>query len=153
LAIADSLGLETLTADGTVDIAAILKGRYGSEGVAVAFECTGSTAALHEAIRVVKRRGLVVAAGFYQGDAGGLRLGEEFHHNGVRITCGQIGNIHPTLDWGSLRARTIELCRSGDVALGRLPRMTVPIEEIVSGVDALKRPDEVLQVAISYDLP
>lgn len=152
LAIAESLGLETIAADRTVDIAATLKHRYGSEGVAVAFECTGSTSALHEAIRVVKRRGLVVATGFYQGDAAGLRLGEEFHHNGVRITCGQIGNIHPTHDWGSLRARTIELFRSGGVAPGRLPRMTVPIEEITSGVEALTRPDEVLQVAISYDL-
>jgi hypothetical protein len=33
---------------------------------------------------VVRRRGTVVAVGFYQGDATGLRLGEEFHHNGSR---------------------------------------------------------------------
>ena len=121
LAIAASLGLEPLEADGLVDVAATLKRRHGPEGVGVAFECTGSSAALQEAIRVVKRRGLVVAAGFYQGDALGLRLGEEFHHNGIRITCGQIGNIHPTHDWGSLRAGTVALCRSGAVAFGDLP--------------------------------
>jgi threonine dehydrogenase-like Zn-dependent dehydrogenase len=153
LAIAASLGLEPLEADGLVDVAATLKRRHGSEGISVAFECTGSNAALHEAIRVVKRRGLVVAAGFYQGDAVGLRLGEEFHHNGIRITCGQIGNIHPTHDWGTLRARVVDLCRSGDLALGRLPRLTVAIEDIAAGIEALRRPAEVLQVAISYDSP
>jgi NADPH:quinone reductase-like Zn-dependent oxidoreductase len=152
LAIAASLGLEPIEADG-VDVAATLKRRHGAEGVVVAFECSGSSIALHEAIRVVKRRGLVVAVGFYQHDAIGLRLGEEFHHNGVRITMGQIGNVHPTHDWGSLRAETIRLCRAGQVAFGRLPRLTVPIEQVTGGIAALRRPDEVLQVAIAYDTP
>ena len=153
LAIAASLGLEPVEADGEVDVAVTLKRRHGSEGVAVAFECTGSSLALNEAIRVVKRRGLVVAVGFYQHDAIGLRLGDEFHHNGIRITCGQIGNIHPSHDWASLRAATIELAETGKVAFGRLPRLTVRIEDIAGGIDALRRPDEVLQVAISYDHP
>ena len=128
-----------------------LKRRHGSEGIPVALECTGSTSALNEAIRVVKRRGLVVAAGFYQGEGRGLLLGDEFHHNGVRVLCGQIGNVHPTLSWPELRARTIALARSGDVVLGGLPRLTVPVERIAEGFDALTRPAEVLQVAVSYE--
>jgi threonine dehydrogenase-like Zn-dependent dehydrogenase len=136
-----------------VDVAATIKRRHGADGVDVAFECTGSSIALHEAIRVVRRRGLVVAVGFYQHDAIGLRLGEEFHHNGIRITMGQIGNVHPSHDWASLRAETIRLCRAGSVVFGGLPRLTVRIEEAASGIDALRRPDEVLQVALSYDGP
>jgi NADPH:quinone reductase-like Zn-dependent oxidoreductase len=151
LAIAASLGLEPIEADGKVDVAATLKRRHGAGGVEVAFECTGSSGALHEAIRVVRRRGLVVAVGFYQNDAIGLRLGEEFHHNGVRITMGQIGNIHPDHDWASLRAETIRLCRAGSVVFGGLPRLSVPIEDVATGIDALRRPDEVLQVALSYE--
>lgn len=153
LAIAASLGLEPMLADAQTDVAATLKRRHGAEGIAVAFECTGSTVALNEAIRTVRRRGLVVAVGFYQGDALGLRLGDEFHHNGIRVTCGQIGNIHPDHDWATLRAETIRLCASGGVAFGRLPRSTVQIERIADGVDAVRRPDEVLQVAIAYDAP
>jgi hypothetical protein len=99
----------------------------------------------------VKRRGLVVATGFYQGEGRGLQLGDEFHHNGVRVISGQIGNIHPTLDWPTLRARTIELARSSAVVLGGLPRLTVPVERIADGFDALTRPAEVLQVAVSYE--
>jgi NADPH:quinone reductase-like Zn-dependent oxidoreductase len=153
LAVAAALGLDVIEADGALDVAATIKRRHGAEGVAVAFECTGSSPALHEAIRVVRRRGLVVAVGFYQHDAIGLRLGDEFHHNGVRIVCGQIGNIHPRHDWRSLRAESVRLGLAGDVMFGRLPRSTVSIEEVAAGIDALRRPDEVLQVAISYDAP
>lgn len=151
LAIAESLGLEPVEAAEGVDVAATLKRRHGSEGIPVAIECTGSTFALHEAIRVVKRRGLVVGAGFYQGEGRGLLLGEEFHHNGIRIACGQIGNVHPSTDWAGLRARTIELARSGQLVLGGLPRLTVPVERVADGFDALTRPAEVLQVALSYE--
>lgn len=153
LAIVGSLGLEPVEAGEGVDVAATLKRRHGSEGIPVAIECTGSTFALHEAIRVVKRRGLVVGAGFYQGEGRGLQLGDEFHHNGIRIACGQIGNVHPSTDWAGLRARTIELARSGQVIFGGLPRVTVPVERVADAFDALTRPAEVLQIALSYDPP
>ncbi|HYH92093.1 MAG TPA: zinc-binding alcohol dehydrogenase [Candidatus Saccharimonadales bacterium] len=150
LAIAESLGLEPVHADGNLDVAATLKRRHGSEGIPVALECSGSTAALHEAIRVVKRRGLVVGAGFYQGEGRGLMLGDEFHHNGIRVACGQIGNVHPSTDWPGLRARTIELRRSGSLRLGELPRLTLPAERVADGFAGLTRPNEVLQVALTY---
>ena len=57
--------------------------------------------ALHQAIRVAGVGGTVVAAGFYQGPATALALGEEFHHNRVtsspprsarcRPRCGSAG--------------------------------------------------------------
>ena len=67
LQVARDLGLETVEAAEGVDVAATLKRRFGSEGIAVAWECTGSTFALHEAIRVVRRKGLVVAVGLLPG--------------------------------------------------------------------------------------
>jgi len=149
LDIASSLGLEPVDANRD-DIAALLKRRHGSDGIPVAFECSGSSAALHESIRAVKRRGLVVAVGFYQGDALGLRLGEEFHHNGIRIACGQIGNIHPSFDWPSLRARVVELAQSGRVMFGALPRTFVRVEDVAAGMEALTHRDKVLQVALTY---
>ena len=153
LAVAESLGLEPVEAAEGVDVAATIKRRHGAEGIPVALECTGSTSALHEAIRVVRRQGLVVGAGFYQGEGRGLLLGDEFHHNGIRVICGQIGNVHPSTDWAGLRARIIELARSGGVALGGLPRLTLPVEQVADGFAALGRPAEVLQVALSYGDP
>ena len=54
-------------------------------------ELTGAYPALHEAIRCAGVDGTVVAGGFYQGPATALRLGEEFHHNRVRLVPSQIG--------------------------------------------------------------
>jgi threonine dehydrogenase-like Zn-dependent dehydrogenase len=151
LAIARDLALETVEAADGVDVAATLKRRLGADGIAVAWEATGSTIALHEAIRVVKRQGLVVAVGFYQGEGRGLRLGDEFHHNGIRVVCGQIGNLHRSTSWPALRARTIELARAGKLQLGGLPRLTLPVERAADAFDALTRPAEVLQTVLGYD--
>jgi NADPH:quinone reductase-like Zn-dependent oxidoreductase len=148
LEIARSLGLKPVSTEG--DVAARLKEDLGVEAVAVAFECTGSASALGQAVRVVRRRGTVVAVGFYQGDATGLRLGEEFHHNGVEIRSGQIGNLHPGFDAPTLRARSIELARTGQVVLGGLPRYELAVEEASAGFAAMRRPAEVLQVVFRY---
>jgi NADPH:quinone reductase-like Zn-dependent oxidoreductase len=149
LAIAKSLGLVPLDAAGE-DVAQRLKRSHGAEGIPVAFECTGSARALHEAIRVVRRRGTVVAVGFYQGEAAGLFLGDEFHHNGVEVRSGQIGNLHPRWEIGALRAFGIDLARRRAVVLGGLPRESIPVEDAAAAFGALARPAEVLQVAFSY---
>ena len=54
-----------------------------------------NVSALHEAIRSVQPGGRVIAAGFYQGAATGLDLGEEFHHNRVSVVASQIGVYRP----------------------------------------------------------
>jgi threonine dehydrogenase-like Zn-dependent dehydrogenase len=149
LAIAESLGLLPVDAAGE-DVAVRLKRQHGADGIPVAFECSGSARALHEAIRAVRRRGTVVAVGFYQGEAAGLFLGDEFHHNGVEIRSGQIGNLHPRWQVGTLRAFGIELARRRDVVLGGLPRLSLAVEEAKAAFEALARPAEVLQVALSY---
>jgi threonine dehydrogenase-like Zn-dependent dehydrogenase len=149
LAIAKSLGLVPLDAAGE-DVALRLKREHGADGIPVAFECSGSTRALQEAIRVVRRRGTVVAVGFYQGEAAGLFLGDEFHHNGVEVRSGQIGNLHPRWEIGALRAFGVKLARRRAVILGGLPRVSLPVEEAAAAFAALARPADVLQVAFSY---
>jgi NADPH:quinone reductase-like Zn-dependent oxidoreductase len=148
LAIAEGLGLQARDASGG-DVALELKRELGSEAVPVAFECSGNARALHEAIRVVRRRGIVVAVGFYQGEAAGLSLGDEFHHNGVQIRSGQIGNLHPRWQIGSLREFGLELVRAKRVALGGLPRLRVPVSDAAAAFGALAE-RKALQVALDY---
>jgi threonine dehydrogenase-like Zn-dependent dehydrogenase len=150
LEIARARGLETLLSADDVDVARELKSRLGAEGIAVAFECTGSTRALHDAIRTVRRRGRVVAVGFYQGEAAGLYLGDEFHHNGVEIRSAQIGNLHPAWSMAMLRSRVIELVLGGRLALGGLPRTTFPVEKVADAFAAIRNPGAVLQAALAY---
>jgi NADPH:quinone reductase-like Zn-dependent oxidoreductase len=148
--IAKTCGLDALLSTDGVDVARELKLRLGAEGIAVVFECTGSTRALQEAIRTVRRRGRVVAVGFYQGEAAGLFLGDEFHHNGVEIRSAQIGNIHPDWSMATLRARVIDLALRGSLTLGGLPRVTLPVEKAAEAFAAMKKPDTVLQAALAY---
>ena len=149
LEIAKSLGLVPLDAAGE-DVARKLKREHGADGIPVAFECSGSTRALNEAIRAVRRRGTVVAVGFYQGEAAGLFLGDEFHHNGVEVRSGQIGNLHPRWDIARLRAFGIDLARRRAITLGGLPRTRFPVESAADAFAALTRPAEVLQAAFAY---
>lgn len=65
----------------------------GGAGVDVAIELSGNYRALHEATRAVGADGTVIAAGFYQGEAAGVRFGEEFHHNRVQVLASQIGSV------------------------------------------------------------
>ncbi|MGH3788366.1 MAG: zinc-binding dehydrogenase [Pseudonocardiaceae bacterium] len=54
-------------------------------GVDVAIEVSGSDQGLQGALAAAGLGGTVVAAGFYQGGAANLRLGEEFHHNRLSL--------------------------------------------------------------------
>jgi threonine dehydrogenase-like Zn-dependent dehydrogenase len=69
--------------------------RHGpaDSGADVAFQCRGRTAALVEALRSLRPQGSVIDLAFYQGGAPELRLGEEFHHNGLSLRCAQIGRV------------------------------------------------------------
>ena len=149
LDVASSLGLSPL--DGSkIDVAVKLKTEHGVEGIPVVWECTGSVRALHDAIRAVRRRGSVVAVGFYQGGSAELRLGEEFHHNGVKIVSGQIGNPHPSTDRQGLQRMTLDMVASGEITLGGLPRLRLPVEEVSAAYKAISRPADTLQVSLTY---
>jgi 2-desacetyl-2-hydroxyethyl bacteriochlorophyllide A dehydrogenase len=54
-------------------------------GVDVAIEVSGSDSGLQGALAAAGLGATVVAAGFYQGGAGNVRLGEEFHHNRLSL--------------------------------------------------------------------
>jgi threonine dehydrogenase-like Zn-dependent dehydrogenase len=57
----------------------------GNLGVDIAIEASGSTAALHQAIRATRFGGTVCVLSFYGGNASGLSLGEEFHVNQLTL--------------------------------------------------------------------
>ncbi len=62
-------------------------------GADVVFQCRGQDAALQMALRCLRPQGAVIDLAFYQDGANAVRLGEEFHHNGLSIQCAQIGRV------------------------------------------------------------
>ena len=94
LEVAEALGLVPVAES---DAAAVLKRRWrhgpGDHGADVAFQCRGQASALALALAAVRPQGTVVDLAFYQGGAPEVRLGEEFHHNGLALRCAQIGRV------------------------------------------------------------
>ncbi|MFW6690899.1 zinc-dependent alcohol dehydrogenase [Streptomyces sp. MAR4 CNX-425] len=124
-------------------------------GADAAIELSGAYPALHEALRSVVVDGRVVAAGFYQGDAAGLRLGDEFHHNRVQLVCSQIGGVPPQLagrwDQGRLQRTFLRLVAEGRVEVLPLVSHVVPAAEAAGAYALLdERPEAALQVVLEF---
>jgi threonine dehydrogenase-like Zn-dependent dehydrogenase len=117
-AVAEALGCAVLD-PAAGDPAVAVKTRWrrgpGDRGADVVFQCRGQASALHLAMRLLRPQGTVVDLAFYQGGAGEVRLGEEFHHNGLSVRCAQIGRVPRGLaaawDRERLSAETVSMLR------------------------------------------
>ncbi|MFF0469403.1 zinc-binding dehydrogenase [Micromonospora zamorensis] len=156
--VAEALGLETLDPDAD-DPAVVLKTRWahtaGDRGADVVFQCRGQAWALQLALRLLRPQGTVIDLAFYQEGADAVRLGEEFHHNGLSLRCAQIGRVPrglaPTWDRERLSAETIDLLRTyGDVMRKHLVSAVVPFDEAPTLLtDLADRRRQELQVVLS----
>jgi len=93
---------------GDGEVAERIRAITDNRGADVAIEVTGSTVALNQAIRSVAYSARVVTLGFFQGEAAGLVLGEEFHHNRINIVGSQIFGTDPELTYRWNRLRLIQ---------------------------------------------
>ncbi|MFI5925491.1 zinc-binding dehydrogenase [Micromonospora sp. NPDC051543] len=156
--VADALGLESLDPEAD-DPAVVLKTRWahvaGDRGADVVFQCRGRAWALHLALRLLRPQGTVIDLAFYQGGADAVRLGEEFHHNGLALRCAQIGRVPrglaPTWDRERLSAETVDLLRTyGDVIRKHLVSAVVPFDEAPTLLtDLAERRRQELQVVLA----
>jgi threonine dehydrogenase-like Zn-dependent dehydrogenase len=137
LAVAEELGLGVANTSRD-DIGSWAKRRWrhaaGDRGADVVFQCRGRTAALHDALRALRPQGTVIDLAFYPGGADDLRLGAEFHHNGLRIVCAQIGRVPRgsayLWDRERLSAETLDLLADvGDRVLASMITDRVPASE------------------------
>jgi threonine dehydrogenase-like Zn-dependent dehydrogenase len=77
-------------------------------GVDVVFQCRGRTASLQLALCSLRPQGTVIDMAFYQDGAPDVRLGEEFHHNGLTIRSAQINRVPRGLNHAWTRQRLAE---------------------------------------------
>jgi Zinc-binding dehydrogenase len=103
-------------------------------GADIAFQCRARSASLHSALRALRPQGSVIDLAFYQDGANELRLGEEFHHNGLSIRSAQIGRVPRGLAFAWSRHRlaleTIALLRAnGQLVRDYLITHLMPLEE------------------------
>ncbi|MBW4655914.1 MAG: zinc-binding alcohol dehydrogenase [Kaiparowitsia implicata GSE-PSE-MK54-09C] len=95
----------------------------GERGADVVFQTRAHAGSLHTALRALRPQGTVIDLAFYQGGAEALRLGEEFHHNGLAIRCAQINRVPRGMahlwDRKRLALETVDLLRQEAPALLR----------------------------------
>jgi threonine dehydrogenase-like Zn-dependent dehydrogenase len=125
-------------------------------GTDAAIELSGSPAALHEALRSVVVGGTVAASGFYQGGADALRLGEEFHHNRVRLVSSQISGapVELATRWDQPRLVRVfmEQAQRGAVDVAALVTHVVGAAQVADAFALLDAGDPaVLQAVLRFD--
>jgi threonine dehydrogenase-like Zn-dependent dehydrogenase len=98
----------------------------------VVFQCRGRATGLALALQLLRPHGTVIDLAFYQDNAADVRLGEEFHHNGLIIRAAQIGRLPPDIGWDRdrLSAATISLLgRQGAAIADHMITDVVPFEQ------------------------
>jgi threonine dehydrogenase-like Zn-dependent dehydrogenase len=154
---AEALGLEAVPEHPGVWEEMKRDWRHGprDRGADVAFQCRGRAESLALALRCLRPQGTVIDLAFYQTGAEAVRLGEEFHHNGLAIRCAQIARVPRELagSWNRdrLSQATIDLLRArGDGMRRALISDVVPLEdapELLAQLAARER--QVLQAVFS----
>ena len=133
--------------------------RAAGRGADIVIETSGADAGLQDAIACAGLGGRIVAVGFYQGGAGALRLGEEWHHNRLDMvsSMGAWGAPHrayPAWDRPRVMATVLDLLASGRVEVDALPTRTFPFDQAVEAYRWLdEHPNEAVKVALTYDGP
>jgi threonine dehydrogenase-like Zn-dependent dehydrogenase len=155
LRLAGQLGIACVIDGREASAAEEIKRLTGGRGADVCIEASGSIQALNEAIRACAYSAKVVALGFFQGEAKGLYLGEEFHHNRINIVCSQISGSAPDLQhrWSRLRLvqTFMRLAGEGRVQLRPLVTHIAPPEQ-ASDLFLLmdQQPADVVQAVIDF---
>jgi 2-desacetyl-2-hydroxyethyl bacteriochlorophyllide A dehydrogenase len=123
------LGADRVLDPTEASVAETLKSETGGRGADVCIEVSGVPAALAEAIRTVAYSSRVVAMGFFQGEARGLALGEEFHHNRIELICSQISGVAPAAShrWNKMRLWQTAVRLQHEGRLNLLPLITHPV--------------------------
>ncbi|MCM8900070.1 zinc-binding alcohol dehydrogenase [Caldicoprobacter algeriensis] len=138
------------------DAAKEIKKLTDGRGADVSIEISGFASALNEAIRATCYNGTVVCSGFITGEAKGLFLGKEFHHNRIKIVCSQISGVSLDVSnrWDRLRMeKTImQLQAEGKVNFKGLITHIIPFEKAPEAYRMLDEgTKDCLQVVLKFD--
>lgn len=137
------------------DLALKIRGMTAGKGADCAIEISGHYKALQIAIRSVAYNSRVVVSGFFQGEGIGLALGEEFHHNRIRLVCsqisGQAADLQHRWDRARLNSTVFDLAIRGKIDLPGLVTDRCPAaqaDEAFARIDS--NPGEILQSVLDF---
>lgn len=125
----------------------------GGAGADTVLEISGNPHALHEAIRMVRYEGTVVAVSWYAQNLSSVNLAGEFHHNRVRILSSQSANVNPSLHprWTKRRREQFSLTLLESLDLNPLLTHDFAIDDAPAGYRLVDQaPPGLVQATINY---
>jgi predicted dehydrogenase/glycosyltransferase involved in cell wall biosynthesis/threonine dehydrogenase-like Zn-dependent dehydrogenase len=150
---AQAMGLTAMTEDQAWQHA---KARWHDgmmgRGADLVFQTRAHPGSLHTALKAMRPQGTVIDLAFYQGGADQLRLGEEFHHNGLNIRCAQINRVPrglaPLWDRRRLAHATVDLLAvEGASIREHMITHVIPMDEAPAFLtDLIQKRPEFLQI-------
>jgi threonine dehydrogenase-like Zn-dependent dehydrogenase len=151
-------GADHVLDPGECDVGLEIHKLTGGKGVDVAIELAGVYPALHAAIRSVRVGGTVCSAGFYQGEAHGLWLGREWHHNRLTVIVphgcgwGHPPREHPAWDEKRAYDCIVSMMRKNKLTA---PGLIDPVVSLDQGPEVFhlikEAPGEVIKYAVRFD--
>lgn len=156
LEFAKELGIDHIINSKSEDVADSIKKLTSQRGIDVVIDATGAVLALSEAVRSCVFNGKVIALGFYQNGATGLYLGEEFHHNRIKIICSQIGGINSDIsnrwDRNRLDMTIMKLQENGKLKLKEMITHKIDFHDTEKIYNIIKNnPSDVLQAVLCFN--
>ena len=117
--------------------------QVGERGVDLAVETSGSTRALHDAIRATRFGGTVCLISYYGGEAAGLYLGDEFHVNRLTLLSCRAQSL-PMRDYPAWTlARYASICEEWlRTAKLRTDGLIAPVVPFAEAAEAYREIDE-----------
>lgn len=156
--VALQVGIDHVLNPEDCDVAEQIKLLTNKRGADVVFESSGNYRAYHEAIRSAAYSSRVVAQGFYQGEARGVFLGDEAHHNRINVVVSQISGVAPELQhrWNELRLQKtfMRFVEEGRLQLDPLITHVISAAQSADAFAMVDtRQNETLQVILDFDQP
>ena len=137
------------------DVGLEIKTRTGNLGVDVAFETSGSYAALEDSLRATRYRGTVVSTAYYAGSQG-LHLAGEWHRNRIQIISSR-ANSEPLRDYGwdyaRIQAESLALLVEGRLKADDLIEPIVPLGQVATALQEInEHPGRSIKLGVDYSL-
>jgi threonine dehydrogenase-like Zn-dependent dehydrogenase len=153
--VALALGADAVLDPSAVDAGLELRRMTEQTGVDAALEVSGSSRALHQAVRGTRYAGTVGVIASFPAGAPELYLGLEFHQNAIKIVSCRSVSL-PLLDYGWDRRRMVglaeELLRSGRLRTDGIVQPVVPFERSAEAYRAIdEHPETCVKLGVRFD--
>jgi threonine dehydrogenase-like Zn-dependent dehydrogenase len=129
--------------------------QFNELGVDVAVEVSGSSRALHDAIRCTRFGGTICVLSFYGRDAAGVRLGEEFHINRLTLVSARAQSLPlrdaPGWDLRRIVETSLAWLSSGRLRVDGIVTPVVSFEDAVEAYRAIdEHPEQSIKLGIRF---